>query len=359
MKEIPIANIYYLLCYAWDQLKEKELTAVQATDHSSLLDLFARVLISGMHRLLRRGLDRNYLLFEEEGSRLRGKINFGLTVRRNLLTYSRAHYEYDELDHNVLHNRIIKTVIRMLIQHRRLDPELKKRLILLHRRIQGIEEVRLSEPIFSRVRLNRNNAYYGFLLNVCRMVYTHELTREGEGEYRFRDFSRDERAMAGLFERFVCNFYREELGKRDPEARIVGSEWIEWAGEALDQTSDGYLPKMKTDISIRWPDRYLIIDTKFYKQALGSYYDKETIISGHLYQLFAYLKNLAKKRPEYEHCEGMLLYPTVETDLRLQYNLHGHRITVATINLAQDWRKIHESLLGLIEAQASKFSQSQ
>jgi 5-methylcytosine-specific restriction enzyme subunit McrC len=356
LKEIPIANIYYLLCYAWNQLEEKELTAVQVTEHDSLLDLFARVLISGMNRLLRRGLDRNYLLFEEEGSRIRGKINFGLTVRRNLLTYSRAHYEYDELDHNVLHNRIIKTVIRMLIQHRWLDPELKNSLILLHRRIQGIEEVRLSEPLFSRVRLNRNNAYYGFLINVCRMVYTHELAREGEGEYRFRDFLRDEKKMAGLFENFVRNFYQEELGKRDPEARIVGVEWIDWAGEALDDLSRAYLPKMKTDISIKWPDRYLIIDTKFYKQALGRYYDKETIISGHLYQLFAYLKNLAKKRPEYEHCEGMLLYPTVETDLHLQYTLHGHRITVSTIDLAQDWREIHRQLLSLVETPVPVFS---
>jgi 5-methylcytosine-specific restriction enzyme subunit McrC len=100
------------------------------------------------------------------------------------------------------------------------------------------------------------------------MVYTHELAREGEGEYRFRNFFRNERAMAGLFERFVGNFYREELGKRDPEARIVGSEWIDWAGQALDETSDGYLPRMKTDISIRWPGRYLIIDTKFYREAL-------------------------------------------------------------------------------------------
>ncbi len=358
MKEIPIANIYYLLCYAWNQLEEKELTAVQVTEHDSLLDLFARVLISGMNRLLRRGLDRNYLLFEEEGSRIRGKINFGLTVRRNLLTYSRAHYEYDELDHNVLHNRIIKTVIRMLIQHPRLDPELKNSLILLHRRIQGIEEVRLSEPLFSRVRLNRNNAYYGFLLNVCRMVYTHELAREGEGEYRFRDFFRDERAMATLFERFVGNFYREELGKRDPEARIVGSEWIEWEGEALDETSDGYLPKMKTDISIRWPSRYLIIDTKFYREALtrNQDYDKERINSANLYQIFSYVRNLAQRSPEYEHCEGLLLYPTVATDLRLQYTLHGHRISVCTVDLAQDWREIHRQLLSLVETPVPVFS---
>ncbi|MDP8235149.1 MAG: hypothetical protein P9M08_02070 [Candidatus Erginobacter occultus] len=131
------------------------------------------------------------------------------------------------------------------------------------------------------------------------MVYTHELAREGEGEYRFRDFFRDERAMAGIFENFVRNFYQEELRKADPAAEIVGVEWIEWEGEALTRNQD---------------------------------YDKERINSANLYQIFSYVRNLAQRSSEYEHCEGMLLYPTVETDLRLQYTLHGHRITVCTIS---------------------------
>ena len=155
------------------------------------------------------------------------------------------------------------------------------------------------------------------------MVYTHDLAREGEGEYRFRDFFRDERAMATLFERIVGNFSREELGKRDPAARIVGSEWIEWAGEAPTRNQD---------------------------------YDQERINSANLTQIFSCVRNLARRSPEYEHCEGMLLYPTVETDLRLQYTLHGHRITVCTIDLAQDWREIQSRLLSLVAEPEPVFS---
>jgi 5-methylcytosine-specific restriction enzyme subunit McrC len=52
--QIPIANIYYLLCYAWDVLEEKETLAdVDALDSTDLLDLFARVLVNGTRRLLR------------------------------------------------------------------------------------------------------------------------------------------------------------------------------------------------------------------------------------------------------------------------------------------------------------------
>ena len=39
---IPIQNIYYLLCYAWDKLTEKEVVGVEAIDTTTLADLFAR-----------------------------------------------------------------------------------------------------------------------------------------------------------------------------------------------------------------------------------------------------------------------------------------------------------------------------
>jgi len=39
---IPIQNIYYLLCYAWDKLVEKEVVNVESINSTSLADLFAR-----------------------------------------------------------------------------------------------------------------------------------------------------------------------------------------------------------------------------------------------------------------------------------------------------------------------------
>ena len=72
--EIPIANIYYLLCYAWDVLDEKETLAdVDVINSTDLLDLFARVLVNGTRRLIRRGLDRGYLPRQDEIPGVRGK----------------------------------------------------------------------------------------------------------------------------------------------------------------------------------------------------------------------------------------------------------------------------------------------
>jgi len=53
--KIPILNIYYLLCYAWNQLEESEIVNVNTEDSTTLLDLFARVLVSGTNHILKRG----------------------------------------------------------------------------------------------------------------------------------------------------------------------------------------------------------------------------------------------------------------------------------------------------------------
>ena len=53
---VPVQNIYYLLCYAWDALEEAERIDVSPEQSLTLTDLFARVLISGAGQLLVRGV---------------------------------------------------------------------------------------------------------------------------------------------------------------------------------------------------------------------------------------------------------------------------------------------------------------
>ena len=53
--EIPIQNIYFLLCYAWDKLDERDVVDVDPVGITELVDLFSRVLISGTNHLLKRG----------------------------------------------------------------------------------------------------------------------------------------------------------------------------------------------------------------------------------------------------------------------------------------------------------------
>ena len=110
-----------------------------------------------------------------------------------------------------------------------------------------------------------------------------------------------------------------------------------------------YLPQMETDISVRSADSTLVIETKYYAEAMTTYFGKERVRSEHLYQVFTYLKNLEARNGPDVVASGMLLYPAVGTSLRLGYKLGGHRISVCTLDLTQDWQTIRTELLELID----------
>ncbi len=340
---IPIQNIYYLLCYAWNKLEEKDIVSVSQTDKDKIVDLFGKVLCNGIAHLLKRGLDRGYVLHREETGRIRGKINFTTTLRKNFFNLPRINCEYDELSHDILHNQILKSSVKVLIGCKDLNTEIREELRYIYNQFHEIEEIGLSKRCFRLVQLNRNNFFYDFLLKICELLMDNLLITEKSGKSKFKDFLQDDRSMSILFEAFVRNFF-----KREQNDYKVSRENIRWDAMPLDEMSEKALPNMQTDISLTSQSRKIVIDTKYYKESLQKYYDKESIRSFHLYQLFAYLMNLEACGGENITCEGVLLYPTVNSEHEYQYVMKGHKIKVKTINLNQGWRDIHDDLMQLI-----------
>lgn len=323
-------------------MEEKDTVDVQSLNSTQLVDLFARVLIGGTHHLVRRGFDRGYLQFEENTKRPRGRINFATTLKSNLLAYGRVQCGFDELDYNVLHNRILRTTILNLITADKLDSELREGLREVSQRLWEVEPIDLSSQLFRRVQLHRNNHYYAFLLNVCELIHENLLPSEDSGKAKFRDFTRDEREMHRLFQSFVKNFYSAEQ-----KHFKVKAPKIAWDAQSADDVSANFLPQMQTDLCLINHDRKIILDCKYYRDSLQTHWGKQTVNSPSLYQIFAYVKN-KEIEPGWEHCEGILLYPTVETALDFGYRIQGHLVKVKSVNLNQNWQLIHQEMLGVI-----------
>jgi 5-methylcytosine-specific restriction enzyme subunit McrC len=338
---IPIQNIYYLLCYAWDKLAERDIVAVDAIDRTNLADLFARVLINGTNHLLKRGFDRGYVSQHEWTGRLRGRICFQEAIRRNAMMTGRLPCDFDELSYDVLHNQILKATMRRLIRTEGLAVECAEGVAQLCRLFSDVEDIELTGRLFGQVQLHRNNQFYDFLLKVCELIHRNLLISEKPGTSSFVDFLQDERQMGVLFEDFVRTFYRVHTDYQ------VKREDIHWRWIATDQAAAGLLPKMQTDISLTSGKRKIIIDCKFTPEATQRHYEAEKLRSEHLYQVHAYLNNL----PECEltdTCEMMLLYPTVDSELSASYKDHARTISIRTIDLNQPWQGIHSDLLGLV-----------
>lgn len=346
--KIPIENIYYLLCYSWNKLDESELVDVSNIGVTELVDLFALVLKNGISQLIKKGFDRNYIIISEDTKRLKGKIDFGVSLKRNLLRKAVLHCHYDDLSYNVLHNQIIKTTISNLLKYCNIDKEIRSELKELVLHLKDIEIIKLEKKHFRLVQLHGNNSFYDFLLKVCELIFDNSLIDESSGKYKFRDFIRDDRQMAYIFEDFIRNFYRIELPKILPKAKIYRED-IDWI-ESEDKKGFWFIPKMQTDTSIEIGADKLIIETKYYTEMTVRHFGKKELRSNHLYQIHSYCTNIEKKGGINLNCNGMILYPQVEEPENFSFKPGIHNYTIRTINLNQRWRGIHDDLIGMVQS---------
>lgn len=343
---IPIRNLYYLFLYAWDRFEEAEALGVGADSSPDVPNLLAKVLLAGTRTVLRRGLDRGYQHCQDDIATVRGRISLNDTIMLKARNAARLSCVFDELSHDVPQNRIVKSTLVKLARCRGVDRELAHDLQLMARRsFADVSDVYVRRADFDRLRLHRNNAYYDLLLKVCRLAHDLLLPEHDGDRFGFQDVLRDEQKMALIFEQFVRNFYAAE----QTQFRVSRPQ-LAWDAVALTQSSGPRLPTMQTDIYLESADRRIIIDTKYYSDALQyNQYGSPSYRSENLYQLFAYLRNDASRTPGIPVAEGMLLYPQTGLELDGLFQVHGHTVRLATVDLAQPWALIDARLKALIE----------
>ena len=344
--EIPVANIYYLLAYAWDKLAEQRIVLRNADDCKTPLDLLAKILANGTTHLFKKGLDRNYREQEDSLAGIKGKLLLAESLKQQTFQRGKAVCRFDEFNHDVLHNQILKATLGRLQNLKILDEKIRREVRLLFNRFHEVSDISLSKPVFRRVQLHRNNQFYGFLLHVCELLNNNLLPDEEPGQFRFRDFLKDEKQMPGLFEAFVRNFFKKELDRAKWVS--VRREDIKWQ---FIQNDHVLLPKMQTDVCLRTADRKIIVETKFSKNILtGHRGGAEKLSREHLSQIFSYLKNQKPDDLLAPKAKGILLYASTVISISADFeDEKGHRIAVRTVDLSADWQHIAEQLKRIVE----------
>lgn len=341
--QIPVENIYFLLCYAWDKLEEKDQVNVSTDDKHDLLKLLSQVLINGSKILLKRGLEHDYVSVTQEGVSVKGKLEVSKSVKRNSLQRLRAVCSYDEYSADIVHNQILYTTLFHLLYASQLDESIKDSIRKILRRFPRVQIIDLNTIAFDQIKIHRNNRFYEFLLSVCQLIYENQLPNEVDGSWSFSDVTRDEKKMATLFEKFVLNFYKTEHSEWE-----TGGEYINWNFEDINSGESNYLPRMETDITLQKSDKKIIIDTKYYKETMQSSYDTKKVKSENLYQLFSYLIQQENGTTRNFRTKGILLYPTISKEYNLEYRYKEHPVEIRTINLDCHWSKIKERLSDII-----------
>jgi 5-methylcytosine-specific restriction enzyme subunit McrC len=337
---IPIQNLYFILCYCSDILPEKQEIEVTDIDKTDLLNLFAEVLVKRLNVFVKKGFYKEYIPYKESLPTVKGKILFKESVAQASMVKARLLCRYDEFSSNILQNQILKATINLLINHSTLKKQLKERLKYLYRYFHEIDLVKIEHTYFKKVKLNRNNQHYRFLLEICRIIHNYSLIDEQSGDLTFIDFNRDGK-MNEVFESFVRNFYRMEQKEYN-----VYQETIHWKIGEIFQGDKGLIPKMQTDMCLVNKRKKIIIDTKYYQEVFEkNFRGEDKINSANLFQLYSYLSNAEKR----DLMEGILLYPQTNQEVNMDFEMDGYTIKILTVNLNQHWSGIRERLLQVIK----------
>lgn len=338
-KSIYIKNIYYMLSYAFQILKQSNYDEVASERFENAQDLFAAILSKGIGQQLKRGLYREYVTKNETLSVMRGKLDMPNTIRNRIQRKQKLACEFDELSENNLFNQILKTTVHHLLIDDGVEIERKTALKKVLVFFDEIDLLNPSEIIWSRLHYQRNNKNYELLMNVCYFVLDGLLQTTEKGEYRMVSFS-DEH-MATLYEKFILEYYAQH----HTYLSEVKSGKVDWnlTGDN-NEAMIRFLPNMQTDIMLRLNEKILIIDAKYYGHTLQKQYDKYTLHSNNMYQIFSYVKNQDKDNTG--NVAGILLYAKTDEDITpdVMFNIGGNPIGAKTLDLNKEFALIADQL---------------
>lgn len=337
---IKIQNIYYMLSYAFKELNKIDSKKFDDESFENHADLCAEILLNAVNRIIKTGFKRDYKEVSEFMKSPRGKMELQETVNRLSFFRPEIYCTHDVFSENIFINRLLKSTLRYLLKQNIKD-ERKLRITKVLRYFSLVDDINLKN-IRWNLALSNAESKFRIVIFICKLVYKHSIMKYSDTNFNKKDqefFTED--ALHKIYEHFILEFYRKEY-KDSLQADALVIDWC------LDDDQSYLLPKMQSDVLLRSrkSKNTLIIDAKFYKRILQNRYDKDSVRSNNLYQIFTYTKNYAIKFPE-NNVSGMLLYAQTEEDVipdDVCYSMSGNKIHVCTLDLNADFSAIKERL---------------
>lgn len=348
---IPVRNLWMLLVYASDLARFMDRLDVQVAGDAELPDLLARLLINVVERRLRRSLSRGYQARKDLLSRVRGRIDWLATETGMLLRRGRVACRYEDLTHDTPRNRLVRAALEAM-QAKLGNRDLAANCGRLARDLQqaGVSAGRPSRAEMSRDQIARHDDDDRLMLKVAELALDMVLPSETEGDSRLTRLDRDERLLRRIFEKAVAELFRHELHGRNGW-RVRPQAAFHWQAELPTPGLTPLLPSMAADIVLQHgPSRRIVLDTKFTSIITSRPYGGVGLKSGHLYQLYAYLRSQAGRGDDAsDHAEGILLHPALDCHVDEAVTIQGHRFRFVTVDLAAPTEKLRSALLDVVQ----------
>ena len=362
---IPVRNIWLLLLYASQLYRElpssRRVELEDPPDH--IPHLVAEILANAVERRLRRNLSHGYQRQWADLNRVRGRIDLFRTERRRLLQRGSVACVFDELTVDTPRNRYVKAalthiagVVSRFANHLDLERRCRDLAFRLERAgVVGYLDSRHTGTASVLDNVGWVDAHERQMLAAARLALNLSIPTEQSGLALLPIVNRNETEGWKLYENAVAGFYDVALSHRGWKVRR-GSR-IQWPAANPTPGLHAIMPEMVTDIvlehrehSTPGADQRIVIDTKFTSIVAHGQFGQQMLKSGHMYQLYAYLRSQEQiGDPITRYSTGVLLYPSLGVDYNESAIIQGHRVSFATVDLAADSQTIRDQLLRIVD----------
>lgn len=350
---IPVRNLWLLMLYASDLFRAHGRDEVALEDNpDELPDLIGEILVHAVEQRQRRQLSLGYRTRSDVLHRVRGRIDVLATERRQLFARGRVACRFDVLTIDTPRNRFVRAALdRIARVARRPNVAHRCRKLASDLKTMGVGG---HPPTLAEIRTDRfgrHDADDRFMVAAARLAFDLALPTEVAGSGVLPQPGREETWVRRLFERAVGGFYGVVLSGQGWRVEPGGMR-LRWPVERSTPGIGRILPAMRTDVGLehRRSGRRIVIDTKFTAILTSGWYREETLRSGYLYQMYAYLRSQAGQGdPIADRAEGLLLHPSVGRSVDEAVLIQGHAIRFATVELAAPSAIIRRQLLKAIE----------
>jgi 5-methylcytosine-specific restriction enzyme subunit McrC len=349
---VPVRNLWLLMLYASDFYRTLGSSLVDVEDcPEELPDLVATILADFVERRLRRRLRPGYQPTHAVLTRARGRIDVLTTETRGLLAQGRIACFFEGTTVDRPRNRLVRAALeRVAGRVRTLGLERRCRSLAARMAEEGVLS---GLPTAAELRADptgRNDVEDQPMVAAARLALDLAIPTELPGDQHLPVPEREEGWVRRLFEKAVGGFFRVTLEREGWRVQTGGI--LDWPVEGASPGLPSILPGMRTDIVLESPAprRRVVVDTKFNALLTTGWYRDQSLRSGYLYQIYAYLRTqVGRGDPLSDHAQGLLLHPAVGGHISEEVHIQGHRIRFATVDLATSGSELRRQLRACVE----------
>jgi 5-methylcytosine-specific restriction enzyme subunit McrC len=347
---IPVRNLWLLMLYASDLFRTRGIGNVGLEGSpEDLPDLVAEILAHAVEVRQRRRLNLGYRSRDAVLNRVRGRIDVLRTERHRLLDRGLVACRFDELTVDTSRNRFVRAALEAISRIvKGKDVSHRCRSLASGMKAMGVSGEAPTRAQMSTDRFGRNDSDDRFMVAAAKLAFDLALPTEAAGTNELSLPDREETWVRRLFERAVGGFYGVVLSPKGWRVQCGGPLGWQIAGKTAG--IDKILPSMRTDIVLDHAStgRRIVIDTKFTSIVTSGWYRDETLRSGYVYQIYAYLRSQVGRGDALaDGASGLLLHPAIGTAVDETVLIQGHHIRFATVDLTATPNTIRSELLRL------------